>query len=58
VNELARTSLWYSRRTYGIALRYNPELELGSSAYGLVTSTGLAVTHSLPEVKPVGRGAE
>jgi len=35
-------TLEYSRRTYGIALRYNPDL-LGSSASGLVISTGLAV---------------
>jgi len=51
-------TLEYSRRTYGIALRYNPELELGSLSLRIsdFNWAGGSDPFSASEVKPVVGG--
>jgi hypothetical protein len=48
--------LQYSRRTYGITLRYNPELELGGISFRLSDFNWTGGTNPFSEVKPVVGG--
>ncbi|PLZ96768.1 organic solvent tolerance protein OstA [Fischerella thermalis CCMEE 5268] len=45
--------LQYSRRTYGITLRYNPELELGGISFRLSDFNWTGGTNPFSEVRPV-----
>ncbi|WP_315790699.1 DUF3769 domain-containing protein [Fischerella sp. JS2] len=48
--------LQYSRRTYGITLRYNPELELGGISFRLSDFNWTGGTNPFSEVRPVVGG--
>ncbi len=48
--------LQYSRRTYGITLRYNPELQLGGISFRISDFNWTGGTNPFSEVKPVVGG--
>ncbi|MBD2432218.1 MULTISPECIES: DUF3769 domain-containing protein [Fischerella] len=48
--------LQYTRRTYGITLRYNPELELGGISFRLSDFNWTGGTNPFSEVRPVVGG--
>ncbi len=48
--------LQYSRRTYGITLRYNPELQLGGITFRISDFNWTGGTNPFSEVKPVVGG--